>query len=240
MGDQLVAEYANGTTYFAHSDHLGSTRLLTGVSGTVQDCYAFYPFGETDTSICTPTYNALDRFTGFRFDPETNLDHTWFRKYSSAQGRWMTPDPAGLAAVDPSNPQSWNRYAYVLNEPMSFVDPLGLFILNNKNNDDDDVIEIDDAKSASNHGGCTVTMGLVTINFFSCPFISRGRFHAKDLENATGANQASNQTTCVKPSLWQQAGIAGHAWLANPVFFGKPHARAGTGTPQTADFKHSP
>ena len=30
------------------------------------------------------------------------------------QGRWASPDPAGLGAVDPTNPQSWNRYAYVL------------------------------------------------------------------------------------------------------------------------------
>lgn len=39
----------------------------------------------------------------------------------------MTPDPAGLAAVDLSNPQSLNRYAYVLNSPVNFIDPLGLY-----------------------------------------------------------------------------------------------------------------
>jgi len=37
-----------------------------------------------------------------------------------------SPDPAGLAAVDPSNPQSWNRYAYVMNDPLDWVDPSGL------------------------------------------------------------------------------------------------------------------
>ena len=31
----------------------------------------------------------------------------------SSVGRWLSPDPAGLSAVDPSNPQSWNRYVYV-------------------------------------------------------------------------------------------------------------------------------
>src|SRR5947207_8624238 len=35
-------------------------------------------------------------------------------------------DPTGLATVDPSDPQSWNRYAYVTNDPLSSIDPLGL------------------------------------------------------------------------------------------------------------------
>ena len=48
------------------------------------------------------------------------------REYSPSQGRWWTPDPAGLAAVDPSNPQSWNRYAYVNGSPLNSTDPLGL------------------------------------------------------------------------------------------------------------------
>jgi RHS repeat-associated protein len=49
------------------------------------------------------------------------------REYNPTQGRWITPDPSGLAAVDPTNPQSWNRYAYVLNNPLSATDPTGLF-----------------------------------------------------------------------------------------------------------------
>ncbi len=66
------------------------------------------------------------KFTGWERDGETGLDHTLFRQYISAPGRWMTPDPAGLAAVDLSNPQSLNRYAYVMNNPVNFIDPLGL------------------------------------------------------------------------------------------------------------------
>jgi RHS repeat-associated protein len=49
-----------------------------------------------------------------------------FRRYSPAQGRWLSPDPAGLGAVDLTNPQSLNRYAYVRNNPTSLVDPSGL------------------------------------------------------------------------------------------------------------------
>ncbi len=51
-----------------------------------------------------------------------------YREYSSGQGRWISPDPAGLAAVSLTNPQSWNRYAYVANNPLALTDPLGLYI----------------------------------------------------------------------------------------------------------------
>ena len=48
------------------------------------------------------------------------------RRHSPSQGRWISPDPSGLAAAVPTNPQTWNRYAYVANNPLSFVDPAGL------------------------------------------------------------------------------------------------------------------
>jgi len=60
-------------------------------------------------------------------DAEANLDHAQFRQYSSTLGRWTIPDPADLAAADITNPQSWNRYAYVQNSPLNLIDPLGLF-----------------------------------------------------------------------------------------------------------------
>ena len=49
-----------------------------------------------------------------------------FREYHPIHGRWISPDPAGLGAVNPANPQSWNRYAYVNNSPLNGVDPMGL------------------------------------------------------------------------------------------------------------------
>jgi RHS repeat-associated protein len=124
---QLIAEYLNGTTEFIHADHLGSTRLLTGVSQPASplDNLDYLPFGE---QIAGGTGTA-HKFTGDERDSESNLDHTLFRQYSSQLGRWASPDPAGLAAVDPANPQSWNRYAYVANDPLDFVDPSGLFLI---------------------------------------------------------------------------------------------------------------
>jgi len=58
-----------------------------------------------------------------RRDSESNLDPTHFRMFSSDEGRWLSPDPL---AGNILNPQSLNRYAYVMNNPTSFTDPLGL------------------------------------------------------------------------------------------------------------------
>src|SRR5579863_9314710 len=135
LGGQLIGLYKNNTTYFFHGNHLGSTHLVSDVTGAyITDCFDYLPFGEANvpTAPCSsgssaPSHsNTSHEFTGDERDSETSLDHTLFRQYSSQFARWTSPDPAGLAAVDPSNPQSWNRYAYVGNNAMNFLDPSGL------------------------------------------------------------------------------------------------------------------
>jgi RHS repeat-associated protein len=121
----LLAEYSQGTTYFIHRDHLGSTRLLTGYpTPTTVECDDYYPFGEANS--CGANTATTLKFTGHERDTETNLDHTLFRQNSSTLGRWMTPDPGGLAVADPGNPQTLNRYPYVADEPTNGFDPDGL------------------------------------------------------------------------------------------------------------------
>jgi RHS repeat-associated protein len=66
------------------------------------------------------------RYTGKERDTESGLDHFEFRSYGSNMGRWMSPDPRGNSVADFSNPQSWNMYSYVLNNPLKYVDPFGL------------------------------------------------------------------------------------------------------------------
>ncbi len=117
---QFAAQYSNATTYFAHKDHLGSTRLLTGLNQAVVQNLDYLPFGELNS---TDSGTTSHKFTGYERDSETSLDHTQFRQYASSLARWTSPDPAGLAAVDPAFPQSWNRYSYVLNDPLNLVDP---------------------------------------------------------------------------------------------------------------------
>jgi RHS repeat-associated protein len=59
------------------------------------------------------------------YDSETNTDHAQFRQYSSIEGRWLRPDPYS-GSYRPRNPQSFNRYEYAMNNPLSNVDPIGL------------------------------------------------------------------------------------------------------------------
>lgn len=120
----------SGLTYYAHPDWLGSTRLVSSPSRSASPMMAFAPFGEGYAGGI-PGYVTFTSggyaFTVFDKENQTgSLEDFMFRRYSPGQGRWISPDPAGLAAVDPSNPQSWNRYAYVSNNPLRLIDPSGL------------------------------------------------------------------------------------------------------------------
>jgi RHS repeat-associated protein len=125
VGNRHLGTYVFSTTYFVHSDWLGTERARSSATGAPYETATSLPFGDALTSAGGSDPSPL-HFTGLQRDSESNLDHTLFRQYSSSLGRWMHPDPAGLAAVDPANPQSWNRYSYVGNNPCSRIDPLGL------------------------------------------------------------------------------------------------------------------
>jgi len=86
---------------------------------------------ETPQSIPFPDLIILgeeSHTSGKERDAETGLDYFGARYLSSAQGRWTSPDPTYLS-VNAFNPQSWNRYSYVLNNPLLYVDPMGLWEL---------------------------------------------------------------------------------------------------------------
>ena len=63
------------------------------------------------------------KFTGYERDSESGLDYAIFRYYSSGLGRFLTADPLPGRL---NNPQSFNRYSYVLNNPCTLLDPFGL------------------------------------------------------------------------------------------------------------------
>jgi RHS repeat-associated protein len=138
----LAADYGApatpaGTQYVT-VDALGSTRLV--MSGTqATERHDFRPYGDeiepsevasglTAWRPAVPGYGVdavRQKFTGKERDAETGLDYFGARYFSGAQGRFASVDPSN-AGADPSDPQSWNGYAYVGNNPQAFVDPSGM------------------------------------------------------------------------------------------------------------------
>ena len=112
------------TVYYYFSDHLSSANVITNGSGSsIQAESDFFPFGTE--RVITNSINNRYKFTGKEQDTgnEGGLTHFLFREYTTILGRFVSPD---LRAGDTGNPQSLNRYAYVLNNPANLVDPLGL------------------------------------------------------------------------------------------------------------------
>jgi RHS repeat-associated protein len=137
----LAAEYATGAgtnpsceTCFVTADQTGSTRMVTDIYGSVIGVYDYLPFGEevgagiggrTTAMGYTSSPDGFNpKFTGQIRDPETGLDHMGFRYYSPQEGRFVTVDPEN-AGADSTNPQTWNAYAYVGNNPLNATDPSG-------------------------------------------------------------------------------------------------------------------
>jgi RHS repeat-associated protein len=123
-----MAEYrSNGGFYYRNPDWQGSARLITQEDTPwVYSDVALSPFGFPYAISGSGDYS----YTGMNQDTSAGLYDFPAREYEW-QGRWPSPDPAGLAAVDPTNPQSWNRYAYALNNPLALTDPLGLDVFGN-------------------------------------------------------------------------------------------------------------
>jgi RHS repeat-associated protein len=124
-GERIARRNSSNTVFYYFADHLGTSRVMVQ-AGQTTPCYEadFYPFGNQRGPVinsCPPNYT----FVGMEYDSESSLNHTEFRQYASAQGRWLSPDPYS-GSVNLSNPQSLNRYVYALNNPLVLSDPDGL------------------------------------------------------------------------------------------------------------------
>jgi len=110
----------NGTLYYMLKDHLGSASVVTDSTGAVVGEQRYYPFGET--RLTTGTMYTDKLFTGQREITGLGIYHYQSRFYSPKLGRFLSAD---TIVPNPANPQAFNRYAYVLNNPTRYVDPTG-------------------------------------------------------------------------------------------------------------------
>ena len=121
-GDQLLARKDATGKHWYHSDQIGSTRVITGQNGTSSAGYNYTPFGEALSNGGGPAY--ADRgFTGQRSESDNDLVYMNARYYSPSLGRFISPDPI---IPDIYQTGATNRYQYARNNPVTFVDPLGL------------------------------------------------------------------------------------------------------------------
>jgi len=132
VGGQHVATYGNGsqgTTYLVQADWLGTERERLLPNGDVFETCTSLPFGDglNCNGAADPSPNHM---TGKERDSETGLDFFGARYYSNQMGRFVTPDPL-LSSGRSGDPQTWNRYAYVRNNPIGRIDPSGLYDFKN-------------------------------------------------------------------------------------------------------------
>lgn len=111
------------TLYLVHNDHLGTPTRLSNLNAEVVWKADYTPFGlamvdeDADGNGSSITFNI--RMPGQYFDSESNLHYNWYRYYDPSIGRYIQSDPIGLAG-------GINTYGYVSNNPMNFIDPMGL------------------------------------------------------------------------------------------------------------------
>lgn len=117
------------------ADQLGTPRIVLDQTGSLGGVsrHDYLPFGEELFAAgrspqlgYTGGDGARQKFTAKERDDETGQDYFLARYYASNQGRFTSPDPL-LSSGRVENPQSWNRYSYVLNNPLAFTDPFGLY-----------------------------------------------------------------------------------------------------------------
>jgi len=135
-GPRLTATYNSTGIHFYIADPLGTKRVQASSAGLPELNCLSLPYGndignprQTDCVVPPGGTSAADaseiHFTGKERDTESGNDYFSARYYASSMGRFMSPDPMGGHY---ENPQTLNKYAYVINNPLTMTDPTGLDI----------------------------------------------------------------------------------------------------------------
>jgi RHS repeat-associated protein len=120
-------------TKYWHKDHLGSNVAITNAAGVVIERMAYDPFGKRRTTGGAYDQNGTLRgantdrgFTGHEHLDDLGFIHMNGRIFDPTLGRFLSADPYIQYA---DNLQSYNRYSYLMNNPLNATDPTGYFKL---------------------------------------------------------------------------------------------------------------
>jgi RHS repeat-associated protein len=121
-GSQRIALKPVGSSevYYYQPDHLGSSNIVTNQAGSKVEELTYYPYGQTRTN--TGSINVNHKYTSQELDSSTGLYFYNARYYDPVLGRFIQAD---TIVPDPTDPQAFNRYSYVLNNPINYIDPSG-------------------------------------------------------------------------------------------------------------------
>jgi len=130
-GKRIARRDSSGNVIYYAADHLGTSRVITNSTGAILDQSDFYPFG--GERILSASSGNTYKFEGKERDTETNNDDFGARYYSSQFGRWLSPDwsamPVPVPYANLSNPQTLNLYAMVSDNPETFADLDGHYLM---------------------------------------------------------------------------------------------------------------
>jgi RHS repeat-associated protein len=127
QGSTLLAVQAGGVNW-VHEDPVTKSKRVTDNLGNVVSAIELDPWGG-DTNRSSNAAFQPKKFTSYERDVNGS-DEAMFRRYNRWHSRFDQPDPWD-GSYDLTDPQSFNRYAYVQNDPVNFVDPSGLLCWGN-------------------------------------------------------------------------------------------------------------
>ena len=116
---------------FYHLDHIGSINIVTDEIGTAVEEIHYYPFGQIRYD--EGTANVRFKYTGQEYDEESGLYYFKKRYYDPMIGKFISPDllfvESPVTALERQRLGELNVYSYALNNPLTYIDPSGEFIL---------------------------------------------------------------------------------------------------------------
>jgi RHS repeat-associated protein len=133
-GELLGTIEGNGnatSTFIVHTDHLGGTNVISDKEGNQAQLTNYYPYGSIRQNE-TAGFDEKRKAIGQYYDDATVLNYYNARYMESNRGQFMSEDPVFWG--DPNrqnltNPQSLNSYSYANDNPITYSDPLGLFVM---------------------------------------------------------------------------------------------------------------
>jgi RHS repeat-associated protein len=142
VSDTKDSETPEKLIYFYHSDHLGSSSLITNLDGEVTQHIEYIPYGEVFIEERNNVWNTPYLFNAKELDEETGLYYYGARYLNPMDAMWLSVDPLFEKYVGMS------PYNYCAGNPVKFIDPDGMDYYSSTDENGNEVIQWQDSEKA--------------------------------------------------------------------------------------------